>query len=144
MMRRPAEPTAVRRANGPVVVYRLGEEPGDDLSNTTTPEGRIALVWELTRRMWALTGRPLPDPTREGRPIRVIRGLPDFEAAWSQRTVHAVRDRQVPFLGRAELIVNLRASGRRKPLAYLEALGELPPLPQPTSRVGGIRKVMRE
>jgi len=57
-----------------------------------------------------------------------LSGLPDFEQAWSHRSVHTVRDHQVPFLGRAELIVNKRASGRRKDLADLEALGELPPL----------------
>lgn len=58
-----------------------------------------------------------------------ISGVPEFADAWGQRSVHAVRDRQVPFLGRAALIVNKHASGRRKDLADLEALGELPPLP---------------
>lgn len=58
-----------------------------------------------------------------------LSGLPDFAPAWEQRTVHAVRGIQVPFLGRAALVVNKRASGRRKDLADLEALGELPPLP---------------
>lgn len=43
--------------------------------------------------------------------------------------VHEVRGHRVPFLGRAELIVNKRARGRRKDLADLEALGELPPSP---------------
>lgn len=49
--------------------YRLGAEPGDDLSATTMPEERLALVWELNRRLWALTGaqrydaaRPNPGP----------------------------------------------------------------------------------
>lgn len=57
-----------------------------------------------------------------------ISGVPDFAAAWSRRTVHAVRELQVPFLGRATLVENKRAGGRRKDLADLEALGELPPL----------------
>lgn len=53
-----------------------------------------------------------------------ISGVPSFEAAWSQRVNHPVRDRTVPFLGRVDLIVNKRASGRKKDLADLEALGE--------------------
>jgi hypothetical protein len=61
--------------------------------------------------------------------LTAITGVPDFEAAWAGRSVHEVRGRQVPFLGRAELVVNKRASGRRKDLADLEALGELPPSP---------------
>ncbi len=59
----PQRPAVVR-------VYRLGEEPGDDLSGTTTAAERIALVWELSRRMWALGGWqeqavPLPELVRD-------------------------------------------------------------------------------
>jgi hypothetical protein len=54
-------------------VYRLGEEPGDDLSASTTPEERIELVWELSRRMWALTGRPWPEVSRQDLPVRILR-----------------------------------------------------------------------
>ena len=61
------------RRNWPVRVYRLGEEPGDDLSATTTPEQRLAMVWELTARMWEITGRPWPSYTRAAMPIRVHR-----------------------------------------------------------------------
>lgn len=61
------------RANWPVKIYRLGEEPGDDLSTSTTPEERIELVWELSRRMWMLTGRPWPHTARRDLPVRVIR-----------------------------------------------------------------------
>ncbi|MEO8636826.1 MAG: DUF6036 family nucleotidyltransferase [Gemmatimonadales bacterium] len=60
--------------------------------------------------------------------LTAISGVPEFAAAWDERRVHVVRDQAVPFLGRAALIVNKRASGRRKDLADLEALGELPPL----------------
>ena len=55
-----------------------------------------------------------------------ISGLPDFDAAWAERVEHVVRGQLVPFLGRAALIENKRASGRRKDLSDLEALGELP------------------
>jgi hypothetical protein len=53
-----------------------------------------------------------------------ISGVPSFEAAWSQREDYPVRDRTVPFLGRGDLILNKRASGRKKDLADLDALGE--------------------
>lgn len=56
-----------------------------------------------------------------------LSGLPDFSVAWGGRAVHVVEGCSLPFLGRADLIVNKRASGRRKDLADLEALGELPP-----------------
>ena len=58
----------------PAAVYRLGEEPGDDLSAVTTAEQRVAMVWELTARMWALTGRPLPSYARAEMPVKVVRG----------------------------------------------------------------------
>ena len=56
-----------------VRVYRLGEEPGDDLSASSTPEERLAMLVELSRRMWALTGRPLPSYARATIPGRVLR-----------------------------------------------------------------------
>ncbi|MGH7579667.1 MAG: hypothetical protein ACREM9_05805 [Gemmatimonadales bacterium] len=58
--------------------------------------------------------------------LTTISGVPDFEAAWAERVEHAFGGRRVPFLGRATLIRNKRESGRRKDLADLEALGELP------------------
>lgn len=73
MSSHPLTPGADRRANLPIQVYRMGEEPGDDLSGCTTPEERIALVWELTRRMWTLAGRGLPDAPRDRLPVRIIR-----------------------------------------------------------------------
>lgn len=67
MVKKDEEPTAPkapensrRRGDWPVRVYRLGEEPGDDLSATTTPEERIAMVWQLTLDAWAMAGRELP------------------------------------------------------------------------------------
>jgi hypothetical protein len=59
-----------------------------------------------------------------------ISGVPDFAEAWAGRSEHLVRGRAVPFLGRAELVRNKRAVGRRKDLGDLEALGELPPNPK--------------
>ncbi len=56
-----------------------------------------------------------------------VSGIPDFETAWTERVEHAFAGRLAPFIGRAALILNKRASGRRKDLVDLEALGELPP-----------------
>jgi hypothetical protein len=53
-----------------------------------------------------------------------ISGVPDFETAWAERVEHAFGGRRVPFIGRGALVRNKRASGRRKDLADLEALGE--------------------
>jgi len=49
-----------------------------------------------------------------------------FEQAWGGRVTHETMGLQVPFLGRAELVRNKRASGRAKDLADLDALGEEP------------------
>lgn len=53
-----------------------------------------------------------------------ITGVPDFEAAWGERSVHTVRERPIPFLGRKTLVQNKRAVSRPKDLADLDALGE--------------------
>lgn len=54
-------------------VYRLGEEPGDDLSTISTAEQRLAMVAVLTRRMWELTGRPVPRYERTTMAVRLRR-----------------------------------------------------------------------
>lgn len=51
-----------------------------------------------------------------------ISGVPDFNAAWRDKVVATVRERQVPFLGRTALLANKRATGRLKDLADVEAL----------------------
>ena len=66
---------AAVRQTWPVRVYRLGEEPGDDLSAVTTPEQRLEMVAVLTQRMWELTGHPAPSYRREEMPGRVIRRM---------------------------------------------------------------------
>lgn len=55
-----------------------------------------------------------------------ISGIAEFATAWQGRVDHPVRGRSVPFLGRAALLDNKRASARRKDLADVEALGEIP------------------
>jgi hypothetical protein len=58
--------------------------------------------------------------------IDILTGLSgiSFREAWSDRVEAPFEDVRVPFLGRASLIRNKRASGRKKDLADLEALGE--------------------
>jgi hypothetical protein len=50
----------------------------------------------------------------------------DFASAWAEQVGVEVGDREVPFIGRASLIRNKRATGRLRDLADLEALGETP------------------
>ncbi|MDX2121569.1 MAG: hypothetical protein SF070_11010 [Gemmatimonadota bacterium] len=61
------------RQGWPVRIFRLGEEPGDDLSAETTAEQRLAMVWELSARMWELAGSPRPSYARGDMPIRLTR-----------------------------------------------------------------------
>jgi hypothetical protein len=67
------QPDRGDRRDRPVRVYRLGEEPADDLSALTTATERVEMVWELTRRMLELSGAPPPGYTRRSIPVRVIR-----------------------------------------------------------------------
>jgi len=62
-------PSASDRALWPVRAYRLGTEPGDDLSATTTAEERLAMMWPLALEAWELTGRPLPQYSRDAMPV---------------------------------------------------------------------------
>ena len=45
-----------------------------------------------------------------------------FEDAWTGRVTHRVDDLEVPFIGRAALLENKRATGRPKDLADIDAL----------------------
>jgi hypothetical protein len=49
--------------------YRLGEEPGDDLSRSTTAEERLAMMPGLAAEAWSLTGKPLPTYARAEAPV---------------------------------------------------------------------------
>jgi hypothetical protein len=57
------------RHSWPVCSYSLGNEPPDDLSATTTPEERLAMMWPLALEAWELTGRPLPQYERRQTPL---------------------------------------------------------------------------
>ena len=67
------ERRAAKRRDWPVARYRLGEEPGEDLSGSTTAEERLAMMWELAQEAWLLSGKPFPEYERGNAPGRVIR-----------------------------------------------------------------------
>ena len=57
------------RETWPVRCYRLGEEPGDDLSRSTSAEERLAMMPGLAAEAWSLTGKPLPTYARAETPV---------------------------------------------------------------------------
>ena len=63
---------AARRAEWPVRRFRLGEEPPDDLSATSTAEERLGMLASLSEEAWALLGRTVPDYPREEAPVAVV------------------------------------------------------------------------
>lgn len=54
-------------------MFRLGEEPSENLSASTTAEERIAMVWELTVEAYTLAGYDVGPRPRSEWPIRVVR-----------------------------------------------------------------------
>lgn len=61
-----------KRSQWPVNVYELGKEPDDDLSATTTPAQRLAMMWPLALEAWALMSKDLPDYDRANMPVVVV------------------------------------------------------------------------
>jgi len=70
---KPGKDASSDRREWPVRKYTLGQEPGDDLSATTTPEDRIAMMWPLALEAWALTGAAVPEYERAKTPVRKLR-----------------------------------------------------------------------
>lgn len=68
-----AKDRAIARASWPVRKHRLGEEPSDDLSDFTTAEERLQMMWPLALDAWKLAGRPIPDYKRGEAPARKLR-----------------------------------------------------------------------
>ena len=67
------EQRAAKRSDWPIAKYNLGEEPGGNLSATTTAEERLAMMWPLALEAWKLAGIPIPDFRWEDAPSRLIR-----------------------------------------------------------------------
>ena len=59
------------------------------------------------------------EPPRRIDVLTSITGV-DFDEAWGAKSVHRVGEIDVPFLGRAALVANKRATGRTKDLADVE------------------------
>lgn len=64
---------STRSSHSVARIFRLGEEPLDDLRGTTTAAERLAILRDLTERSWALTGRPTPSYARDRMPVRIVR-----------------------------------------------------------------------
>ena len=69
----PAKPDVPPESRWPVRKFRLADEPGPDLSATTTADQRLAMMWPLARDAWTLAGRTIPDYPRARMPVRVVR-----------------------------------------------------------------------
>ena len=69
----PARVRAAQRDDWPVRKYRLGSEPSDDLSDQTTAEQRLEMMWPLALEAWSLTGKRIPDYARRETPILRLR-----------------------------------------------------------------------
>jgi hypothetical protein len=61
------------RSRWPLSRYRLGNEPSDDLSASTTAAERIAMMWPLAVTAWKLARRPLPTYDRRTIPGALFR-----------------------------------------------------------------------
>ncbi|MBI3448329.1 MAG: hypothetical protein HY049_05365 [Acidobacteria bacterium] len=68
-----AEARRARRSSWPVRKFRLGEEPSDDLSNSTTAEERLEMMWPLALEAYSWAGIPIPTYTRAETPVRWYR-----------------------------------------------------------------------
>lgn len=66
------EPRA-KRQNWPAQTFSLADAPGDDLSASTTPTERLAMVAVLSARMWELSGIPATTYARATIPVHVVR-----------------------------------------------------------------------
>ena len=93
-------------------------------------------VWKALERFGApaaALGVSRDDLKTPGRVVQI--GLPprridlmtqitgvEFEEAWAERCLHPVGTREVPFLGRAALVRNKRATGRSKDRADVDLL----------------------
>ena len=66
------EVRAAERGAWPVSRFRLGEEPGDDLSDSTSVSERIAMMWPLAESGWRIAGRDLPAYDRSNIPGRLF------------------------------------------------------------------------
>jgi hypothetical protein len=70
--RKPYKKRAERRRSWVVRVHRLDNQPGEDLSDQTTAEERLAMMWPLAVEAWRLSGRQMPEYIRAEIPVRIL------------------------------------------------------------------------
>jgi hypothetical protein len=63
---------AARRADWTIT---RGHAPAQ--ASDTTPDERLAMMWQLAVDAWIASGQPFPTYTRESMPCRMIRGRQD-------------------------------------------------------------------
>jgi hypothetical protein len=61
------------RADMPLRIYRLGEEPPETWLASTTAAERFEMVADLSARMFEISGRLVPSYTRASMPMQVVR-----------------------------------------------------------------------
>jgi hypothetical protein len=121
-----------------LAVHGVPRATGDLDVWIATDDDNVERVWSALGRFGApleAMGVSRDDLRRQDQVVQI--GLPPrridlltsisgvaFQDAWHTRVVHGVEGLAVPFLGRAALVQNTKASGRTKDLADLEALGE--------------------
>lgn len=71
-MRSAAARRARARSSWPVLVVSLRDQPGDDLSASTTLAERIAMMRPLAETAWRFAGLPLPRYSRRRIPVRLV------------------------------------------------------------------------
>jgi hypothetical protein len=67
------EARRLARAGWPLVRHALTDDPGDDLSDVTTPGERVAMMRILAEEAWKVAGRQLPTYDRSNIPARLFR-----------------------------------------------------------------------
>jgi hypothetical protein len=69
-----------RRASWPVRQFRLGDEPNEDLSSTTTVEERIAMMWPLALDAFSVQASRAERLPRDRWPVKFRRlGEPEVD-----------------------------------------------------------------
>ena len=68
-----AESRRLGRATWPVRRYRLGEEPSEDLSATTTATERLAMMWPLAVDAFSHGGGMPEGAPRNTWPVRILK-----------------------------------------------------------------------
>jgi len=84
---------------------------------------RILLTWQLSKEQWELKGATfqIELPPRRIDVLTSLLGL-EFTEAWVDRREFPFGPFTVPFLSKAAVIKNKRATGRPKDIADLDAL----------------------